>query len=183
MRCWFETKTFFTLNSIIYFWPRQSPYSNHQWCTSSYISASWLFCTSLDVTQFLAEFRTYDIPKNGSMRYLYYSLYIYLSTLYSITMDIRGFCDGRMFVVHLGCKYSPQILANVFLHGQGRGWGHVILRGIFILANWEKHCIRVSENTTQYPRILISISVTWSRLFLSVCKYILILILNSILII
>ena len=111
-------------------------------------------------------------------------IYLFINLIqYNNGYRIRGFCDGRMFVVHLGCKYSPQILANVFLHGQGRGWGHVILRGIFILANCEKHCIRVSENTTQYPRILISIGVTWSRLFLSVCKYILILILNSILII
>ena len=47
------------------------------------------------------------------------------------------YCDRGLFVVNLGCYYSPQILVNTFLHGQGREWDKVIwgMGGIVILAS------------------------------------------------
>ena len=31
-----------------------------------------------------------------------------------------------IIVVNLCCLYSPQLMVNTFLRGQGRGWGKVI---------------------------------------------------------
>ena len=71
---------------------------------------------------------------------------------------IRGYYDREIFVVNLGCCYSPYILFNTYLHGQERGWDKAIMSGsvgdIVILANWEKHFIWVCENLSQYPCIL-----------------------------
>ena len=69
------------------------------------------------------------------------------------------YCDRGIFVVNLGCLYSPQILVNTFLHGQGKEWGKFNrdwgYRTISQLGETFYYCMR--EFLSQYPRILYSL--------------------------
>ena len=87
---------------------------------------------------------TYDTMERKFRRKKYENKIFYLKYPYLFRSRrineyrIRGYCKR-------GCKYSPQILVNMFLHGQRNGWGKIIRGGKFVVFLENFETIRLIE--------------------------------------